>query len=311
MEEKETPAMKTVKMKWFIPVVALLLICLLLGSFFDLQVSTAIYLEKSAFSEIMAVLGSLPAYVLLGFIGPLFYVFFKDQKFKLAKFLAYAAFIGAPLVGGLGFGLDALHDVSSNKIMNIVNGIIIIEIINFVLYFFYFNQIEKKDVIRDAHIIGFTIGFTVLVGLFFKEIVVRPRFLYVAREFTERRFIYEEDFYRWFDWTCKLTVNDVGRQYYLDSFPSGHAALAGASLVVPIMAKYNEKTRGKEWIFFLSATIWMFISMFSRMIDGHHYLSDVAFGAIIGVVLTFAFGYTINFGKRYEKEALEQEAKNE
>jgi len=301
--------MKSVKVTWWIPVMVLLILGLVFGSEYDLQVSTALYWENNAFSHFMAVLGSLPAYVLLGFVGPLFFVFFKDMKHKVAKIFAYACLFGMPFVAGLGFGLDALHDVITNRIIAIINGIIIMEILNFCLYFFLFNKIDKKDVLRDAHIIGFTIGFTVVVGLLLKEVVNRPRFLYVAREYAERRYLHVEDFFKWFDFSCTLTSKDVGRQYYLDSFPSGHAALSGATMILPIIAKYNEKTKGKELYFFIGAAIWLFISMFSRILDGHHYLSDVCVGALIGVIFSIVFGLTIKFGKKYEQEQLEENGK--
>lgn len=292
--------MKSVKLTWWIPLAVLLVFCLVMGSSYDLDISIALYHENSVFSEFMAVLGSLPAYVLLGFVGPLFYVFFKDMKFKGAKFLAYACLFGMPFISGAGFGLDALHDVTSKTLIAVINGIIIMELLDFCLYFFLFNKIEKKDALRDAHIIGFTIGFTIVVGLLLKEVVSRPRFIYVAREYAERRYVHVEDFYRWFDFTCSLTVKEVGRQYYLDSFPSGHAALAGATMILPIIAKYNDKTKGKELYFFLGAALWLFICMLSRIWDGHHYLSDVAVGGLIGVIFSFIFSLTIKFGKKYE-----------
>lgn len=292
--------MKAVKLTWWIRVVVLLVVGLFMGAQYDLQVSTALYHENSVFSQLMAVLGSLPAYVLLGFVGPLFFIHYKGTQSKFAKFFAWSCLFGMPFVAGLGFGLDALHDVTSNKLVALANGVIIMELLDFCLYFFLFDKGTKRDTLRDAHIIGFTIGFTVLVGLFFKEVIARPRFLYVAREFAERRFLHVEDFYRFFDTSCRLTAEDVGRQYYLDSFPSGHAALAGATMILPIIAKYNDKTKGKEDYFFIGAAVWMFISMFSRIWDGHHYLSDVCFGALIGVILAIAFALTINFGKKYE-----------
>lgn len=70
------------------------------------------------------------------------------------------------------------------------------------------------------------------------------------------------------------------------SFPSGHTQAASTSLFLAFLpfyfAKYNDK-KYKLW-FFITPVVYILIVMFGRVLAGAHYLSDVTFGLIIGLI---------------------------
>ncbi len=71
----------------------------------------------------------------------------------------------------------------------------------------------------------------------------------------------------------------------LFSFPSGHTA--AAFLIAVLFSKYHPKYK---YIFYTIAVL----TAFSRIYLGVHYLSDVFFGAVIGILVAF-------FTLKYEK----------
>ena len=76
----------------------------------------------------------------------------------------------------------------------------------------------------------------------------------------------------------EFTLNLPITSHSVFSFPSGHTA--AAFLLAVLLSKYYPKYK----IVFYSAAI---LTGFSRIYLGVHYLSDVFFGALIGVIIAF------------------------
>lgn len=272
---------KQINFFWWIPVGVLIIMGLVFGTSFDLSMSNALVAKDNFYSVLFTLVGSLPAFILFGFVGPLFFMFFKEQTFKGAKILAKIAFFAVPLVGGLGYGIDILKDFMSTPIA-LALGVLIVVGCSCLLYLPFKNG-NPKDALRDALVIGFTIGLSIVFGLLFKKIFVRPRPLAVMDDPS----IYTP----WF----KVIGNEITGvdEDLLDSFPSGHATLASTLFLLPLLAKYNSKTEKYTWLFFVCAGAWLLLTAFARISGGWHYLSDVSFGSLIGAGLAFVFNLLI------------------
>lgn len=268
---------KTINLFWWVPVGVLVIMGLVFGTSFDLDIAKALTAEGNFFSTFFTFGGSFPAFVLLGFVGPLFYMYFKEQTFKGAKILAKVAFFAAPVVAGAGYGIDILKDVMATPIA-LVLGIVIVVGLTCLLYL-PFKHGNPKQALRDALVIGLTVGLSIVLGLLFKKIFIRPRPIAVL-----------DDPSLYTSW-LKVLGNKAPAidEDLIDSFPSGHATLASTLLLLPLLAKYNPKTEKLTWVFFASAGVWLLLTAFARMSGGRHFLSDVSMGALIGGGLAFIF----------------------
>lgn len=74
------------------------------------------------------------------------------------------------------------------------------------------------------------------------------------------------------------------------SFPSGHSIISiSAMYILPSLSWIIPKLRKHQFMLVLTGFMFGLIIMFTRMILGAHYLSDVSAGAIIGNVLSIAY----------------------
>ena len=74
------------------------------------------------------------------------------------------------------------------------------------------------------------------------------------------------------------------------SFPSGHSILSmSAMYILPSLSWIFPKLKNKQFLLVLTGFMFGLIIMFTRMILGAHYLSDVSAGAMIGTLLSLAY----------------------
>lgn len=71
----------------------------------------------------------------------------------------------------------------------------------------------------------------------------------------------------------------------LKSFPSGHSAIAAVSLLSIYLPKTFESLKGKEKLLLTISVLWTLGVMISRIVVGHHFLSDTLFGAGITIAM--------------------------
>lgn len=71
------------------------------------------------------------------------------------------------------------------------------------------------------------------------------------------------------------------------SFPSGHSANAAVVVWVVLLPGFVPALQGKERYLGLCAGAWLVCVMYSRIIMGAHFLSDVTMGAALSVTLFF------------------------
>lgn len=265
------------------------------GSFYDLSIAEKFFSSNNLFGKIFNAVGSLPAYALVGDSGILLYFYFKNSGSKNRDCIAYFFLIALPLFSGALWGYDVLTDFASKTFYAIGLGIVIIAFLDAGFYFFA-KGCDRAEGYKDAIAILFSAFIVIVLVYVLKKAVVRPRYLFLL----DNGLGYYQP---WYDFASTLKTTFSGNAFtsLLNSWPSGHAAMAGFGILYVLTAKLNKKTSGKETIFFLTSFLWMVLVAFARMSDGHHFLSDVSWGILIGSGFSVLTAVLI-FGTRPELE---------
>jgi membrane-associated phospholipid phosphatase len=269
----------------------------LVGTFLDRPIAQGIYIGPNGFSDLFEYVGTLPISVLLGSSGVLFYLFFKKRNGKHDALYAWIGLIVCVLISGGFWGFDTFHRHIVHKAWSwFLIGIPAIAVLEIPMYFFLRNG--DTALYRKKAVMIIVVGVLLMFLTFgIKFLMVRPRPMYL---FTLSEAEQDEMYRNWYQFNHDKTGLDGVESYMYQSWPSGHASFtAGLSLCV-ILAPCNKKTAGKELYFFLGALLWNVLTMLSRMLDGHHFLSDVAFGMLFGFLPPLLYAY---FAQKKEEKA--------
>ena len=92
---------------------------------------------------------------------------------------------------------------------------------------------------------------------------------------------------------------DVGE---FRSFPSGHSILSISMVIIlQSLSWFSTKLKGKKILLGVAGLIFAVIIMFTRLVLGAHYVSDISAGAIIGSVLAIIYTVIENAIDKSEK----------
>lgn len=144
-------------------------------------------------------------------------------------------------------------------------------------------------IVLAAFVIALTAGVSLI-----KVIYHRPRFRAVVNDGL--------DYYPWYI-RCS-DYHKLMKEYLVDSeefksFPSGHAASAMGFALVPLFLPVVDKKYEKVQLpVFLCGLAFALLVMFSRMLVGAHYLSDVSMGALLTTLLIYIAFEVIRSSKK-------------
>lgn len=255
----------------------------IVGTFLDLQINTALYSNRNTFGLIISAIGTTPGYGMFAIIGGGFLtLFFKKEEYKtwmrvlfiiatLGCLGASTYFAGREFFGPNGFYWAARSFYGYFISLPVMVGL---------TYFGYrlMRNVDNKNlwIILLVALVAFAFALTAGVTLF-KVIFHRPRFRAIESTMIP--------YYPWYE-RC-ANYKEYMQTFGLDSeefksFPSGHAA---ASMGVPLIAIFlpliDEKYKKYRLPVFVCGLVFSLLVMFSRLLVGAHYLSDVSMGAII------------------------------
>jgi membrane-associated phospholipid phosphatase len=295
-------------------IIGLLLVGFVLGSFFDLQIDKALFMENNHFGLIMASFGVYPCYAGLAFIGGgLLSTGIKRKDLPLfAKIISYVlaglAYIMAIYLCGKewpstnGYNVPKLAPLSYAISAVVFGGV-------FVGAFFVCQKGNLKQLWNILMVM--TVIFVVALlpaGFVIKLIIHRPRYRYAVR-------LGAVDFKNWwemFPGYKELLGQEVGG-HILDkeefkSFPSGHSGTGMImAMFLPFASFFFPKLKGKETILFYGGVAFGLVMMFSRLLVGAHYLTDTCMGSLIVMVVFFVVNEFALRKKIYD-EPVSQEA---
>lgn len=254
-----------------------LLAGLLVGSFYDYQISCALFNEQSFFGKIFASYGQLPVTLgnaVIGFI--LIYV--AERKLKIKTILAYVLAIllyAQALMMAVMEPMMYLHLAAPVAVILAIAEIVLTSYVTSRLA----KDVDKKDLAHFAGFLAFVIfGQLILINLI-KPLAARPRMRMIAKT-------PEASFQPWWVFgsemkqTLMASLGIASEEF--KSFPSGHAGCAAVALAYCLVPYVRQKGSSEKW--FYVGLAFALIVMFSRIIMGAHFLSDVTIGFGVSMI---------------------------
>lgn len=295
--------MKIYKKSYFIIYVfafVLLVIGLILGSIYDLNISKSIVNTGSTFGMICASFGEIPGWCMIGMFGVISIKSGIQINKKVYKILLII--FGVLLIGVNFYLMFADMNSSHNgfkEISNIWIRLLISFVIEALIVFIGFKVINTKNIkMLLWSLLILMLAFYIPLGITFitKSLVYRPRFRLICNGYEGYRV--EELFKNWYDFKNKFAQNvypiDVVKSDEFKSFPSGHSFVSMSSVLLFYIPLLNEKIKNKEWIRYLILVICVLYGLlieFSRVLYGAHYLSDVTIGGLLAIIFSFAIPF--------------------
>lgn len=289
------------KKKWlFLPIAGIFIIGIIVGSFADLQINQALYDRYNWFGIWMAAFGEFPVYSFLGVMAAGFIYLCKTYKKAWQRILLIALAVGCFGVsiyfqGKHIFALNA-YDREDLKFLGFGIGAVMVALAYIPGYFlFKYATIKPKQILIILLAVAVIYGTTIGINQLLKLIMCRPR----------SRFLFDNNIvdsaYRnwwengkeirnyWIDNRLTFPNGKLVTKEEFKSFPSGH--MANTALFLPmflVVPMINNHFKLKEhWIVIISIG-WNLLLAYSRMRVGAHFLSDVSFGALGTIIVTYA-----------------------
>ncbi len=254
-----------------------LVICLILGTYYDLQIDQALFREDNVFSY--------------------FFEYFA------------AVVIGTVIMIGSALVFWTLPFAETKQIVTVISGVVYVlwSLVGIYWIYQYFYGWAIVYSIFALILIAYLvrkipaplaqryrwagIGI-VLTTLFAMAIVegVKPIFGRVRFRSMQENF---DLFTRWYQVNGEKYISFVSERDEIKSFPSGHSMWAGSTLSLSFLAMVHPKWQAKEKAVFFVLVCYAAIVMFSRMMQGAHFLSDITVGFSVSFVFLLIFRYMV------------------
>ena len=270
----------------------ILIIGLILGSFFDLQINQAIFDRTNVFGLAVSAFGMIPGYGCLAFFGGALLSFaLKDKErpiwLRIIFGVLFAAMVGVAIyfLGRDVFNVNGFENASIYWL-----GFVIMAVpmaLAALLGYFMGRKNENPKmwiiilVFAAAIFIALVPGTTLL-----KTIFHRPRY---------RVAVYGGyvSFHNWFERCADYKEIIAGSGGALTkeefkSFPSGHStAVMVGTIFLSSLPLFDKKLSKYQPLLFWCAFAWGLLVMFARMLVGAHYLTDTCVGALLAIVFFY------------------------
>ena len=265
------------------------IIGIIFGSFFDLQISSAIASANNGFALTVSAIGPTIGFAAVAAMGGGFVALIVKGKYHIALKILFgvlaACCLGVAIFYPAGeyFGINGFYGAAPEWVGYLV--VIIPECAAMVGGYFLFKDYENKNLWIIFCII-IVVLLAALLGVVprLKDFIHRPRYRLLAS--TSDPLI---SFHNW--WQPFKEYNDVKDAYAHDNFksyPSGHTAEASIVLVaftfLPLAHKKFDKY---QMPLFLGGCGLVLLVALARILAAAHFLSDVSWGATIMITLLF------------------------
>lgn len=277
------------KSRWpFLIIFGVFIVLLTIGSFYDFQISNAVFVKDNGFVTFMASLGEYPAYSLITFCGGFIIGSgFKHYRKKSGNYILI--FLGL-IAFGLGFyyqgkAITSVNGYNMENMRWIIGMPISFAIISPMVMLGCFAAFKNPDrnLWKTAVAVASTLGIAIIIVTVIKAIPHRPRFRFLVQGHSEL-------FKNWwepFEEYKNYIVGDITSEEF-KSFPSGHTANACVLLCLPYIVDFigikNEKIRtGSFYVGFA----YVLLLAFTRIQCGGHFLSDISMGALVSTACMF------------------------
>ncbi|MBP5654093.1 MAG: phosphatase PAP2 family protein [Clostridiales bacterium] len=276
---------------------------IILGSMFDLNIAGFMYSGHPLWAVIITF---AELYIFDGAFVLLFGVLCGQLRGRAQKtstkniilvIFTYLA-LSTAVCGAIGLWSDSVlglyvADGMNGFLPSLVTGLIIFFPL-FPLGMAFNGKKYDKDTCRRLIILTIVLAVAFFASIIVKTCVMRPRFRITLEGYEGIGFV---PVFTAFDNGKELMAKHSLGSDDLASFFSGHAMDSVLNVIIfPAFALFIDKFEGKEFHLTLAAVIFCIPVLLSRMILGDHYLSDLMFGALVG--LAFCFIYSLLASRR-------------
>lgn len=257
--------------KWIFVLCAVLLLA---GTFFDLPLSQTVFNKQNPFALFFASFGEYPsAFCCCIGCGMIFASFDPKKKVKSILLCILAIFFFL-------FSSLSVFDIAENTPQLFIPGMIAeiaISLISAILVFKFCDRKDRSLLLR----LGFVFIFASIFAALFINVIkgpwARPRF----RSIVVTEGLEFQPWYQFGNASKEAFVAGGMKSGEFKSFPSGHAASAAGALSLVLLPLVIPQLRSKQKALTIIAFAVPFIVMFSRIMAGAHFLSDVTVGFFI------------------------------
>ena len=263
------------------------IIGIIFGSFFDLNISTAIASPNNGFGLTISALGPTIGFAAVAAMGGGFIAFIIKGKYHIALKILFAVLAAAcfgvaiKYPAGEWFGINGFYGAAPEWVGYLV--VIIPEAAAGVGGYFLFRNYKNPNMwIVFCIIIGILLMALLGIIPFLKDSIHRPRY----------RLISTTDavgFHNWWE-PCRdykdLIATYGFKEDNFKSYPSGHTAETSILFVaVVFLPLADDKFKKYQLPLFIASAVLVVLVALARILAAAHFLSDVSTGATIMITL--------------------------
>ena len=276
--------------KMRIPLLAALAVAILgiiLGSFFDLNISTAIASPKNVFGLTVSTILPTIGFAAVAAMGGGLVALIVKGKYHIALKILFgvlaAACIGVAIYYPAGeyFGINGFYEAAPKWVGYLI--VLVPEAAAMVGGYFLFKDCQNDKMwIVFLIIIGLLLIALLGVIPLIKDNMHRPRYrLLITTN--------EISFHNWWEPFKEYNLyKDTMAHDNFKSYPSGHTAEVSILFVaITFFPLANKKMEKYQLPAFIAAGALVLLVAFARILAAAHFLSDVSWGATIMLILTF------------------------
>lgn len=268
-----------------------IIIMMIIGTFFDLSISKALYDQNNIFGNILAAFGECPSS--LGFVASgTMIIIGRNKDNKIKNILGIILGLWFILSGSLMASLLPVNYLDIPIILSIIIGLTC-SILTILLITKLAKNTDRQTIIKLASVFIIVILANIIIINIIKIPWGRARYRLVA--------VNDQAYFMpWYQpgTTLKDTLVAQGvLKEEFKSFPSGHTANASCMLLISLLPVLSSKLTNKKNILFIAGIIWTCTVALSRIIMGAHYLTDTMIALLVGLIV-FIFVTKLIFSSR-------------
>lgn len=287
--------LKKIYLKTALIAALVLIACMVAGSFFDFQISKALYPgHEGSVGQFFAAFGELPMFMLISGAGALLFTVRTRLRSDWNLLFILAAVILC--VGAIAYGAHEAHDnVSAMPLWVAVLVTAFFCVLTMFGLLILSRGCSARTVLRFLCTVVFVCVVTTLLVNLIKIPWGRARMRLIAATGNESFFT------PWWkigtDLKERLVADGIDSHEFR-SFPSGHTACAACAMLALLLPTLSRRWRGKERLCVLIGAAWTLVVAVSRIFMGAHFLTDVAAAALIFLAVSALGIYLFYFNHK-------------
>ena len=239
---------------------------LIIGTFMDLRISLSLHNARNIVGRMMNVGAMLPAAVIMSYCSGIVYWYCRSE-YPMFRYPAALLPFMAGVASFREIGMWRELDLSVRIIVGLIIGIVIIAVFN----------IRKPVIYRDKFLLA---GIILLAAIASSSCIGIMKFVWGRR----RYYAMDDPLTQFVPW---YQLHPFASSDLYRSFPSGHTGFGSLVLFLVYLPEMTDLKINRNLLRAISIG-WILVVMYSRIIYGAHFLSDVSCGAIIGLVVYYS-----------------------